>query len=198
MNTWIISDTHFGHGNIITYCSRPYVSNNLRPNVDAMDRDLIRRWNNRVAPTDLIYHLGDFGYALGKQELKTREEYMQELLSKLHGTKILIVGNHDKSAERMMEFGFDFACEEMVIAYFGQRLLLTHKPRPYLPSNIDFVLHGHIHNHSDDHLRQFEHKGEIVPNRRFNINLSVEVINYEPQSLRAVVSQACARRAGKI
>lgn len=60
MTTWLTSDTHFGHENIIRYCSRSYAS--LRE----MDYDMARRWNERVGPADLVYHLGDF--AMGDPE----------------------------------------------------------------------------------------------------------------------------------
>lgn len=54
MTTWITSDTHFGHENIITHCQRPYRS------VAEMNFDFARRWNAVVAPDDLVYDLGDF------------------------------------------------------------------------------------------------------------------------------------------
>lgn len=183
MNTWITSDTHFGHENIIKYCNRPY------PNVGAMNEDLVRRWNNRVAPGDLVYHLGDVGYMKGSQKVLTEDNAMNQLIRRLNGKKILILGNHDKSAERMMEFGFDFACEEMVIGHYGRQLLLVHRPQLTQRSDIDFTLHGHIHNSTPEEREPHKAKGELVYIPTFNINLSVEVTNYEPQSLNAVVKK---------
>ena len=56
MNRYFTADTHFGHGNIIKYCNRPF-KNHLE-----MDDELIRRWNNVVSNEDEVYHLGDFEF----------------------------------------------------------------------------------------------------------------------------------------
>ena len=49
MKYYLISDTHFNHANIATYCDRP---------ADFTDK-LIRNWNNTVKPEDSVIHLGD-------------------------------------------------------------------------------------------------------------------------------------------
>lgn len=78
-NVFLISDTHFGHTNIIKYCDRPFA------NVDEMDDALIKNWNNVVSPHDKVYHLGDV--TLSAKKLWIMEQ--------LNGTKVLIRGNHD-------------------------------------------------------------------------------------------------------
>jgi calcineurin-like phosphoesterase family protein len=54
MTIYFTSDHHFGHANIIKYCDRPF------DNVDHMDSEMIRRWNEVVQPNNTVYHLGDF------------------------------------------------------------------------------------------------------------------------------------------
>ena len=54
------SDHHLGHENIIEYCDRPFSS------IEEMDNEMIRRWNEKVQPSDKVYHLGDF--TLGSRE----------------------------------------------------------------------------------------------------------------------------------
>lgn len=79
-DVWFISDTHFGHNNIITYC-RPQFSS-----VEEMEDSIITNWNAAIRPQDLVYHLGDFGW-------KTSDAKRVRPL--LNGAIRLIVGNHD-------------------------------------------------------------------------------------------------------
>lgn len=53
-NTFVTSDVHFGHNNIIKYCNRPF------QNSDEMDITIINNWNKIVNPDDEVYILGDF------------------------------------------------------------------------------------------------------------------------------------------
>ena len=80
MKLVVISDTHFGHKNIIKYCNRPF------EDVDAMTKGMIAMWNI-VDASDDVYFLGDFAF-MGSGPKKA-------VFSALHGTKHLIRGNHD-------------------------------------------------------------------------------------------------------
>lgn len=80
MKTWLTSDPHFWHSNVIKYCNRPFATS------EEMNEALVRNWNAVVAPEDLVYVLGDF--ALAARAVET-------ILPRLNGRKILILGNHD-------------------------------------------------------------------------------------------------------
>lgn len=124
-NVWFISDTHFGHANIIKYCARPF------SNVEEMNQAMITRWNTVVAPEDTVFHLGDFAL--------TPKFRQTELLAQLYGTKHLILGNHDGSRTRMLDVGF--ATVARVGEYRG--FYLGHNPIS-IPQGIS-ALCGHVH-----------------------------------------------------
>ncbi len=79
--TWITSDTHFGHANIIKHTGRPFATAN------EMDRELINNWNNIVNPDDDVIHLGDFCW----------DEPTNYLRNLTFNRLYLMRGNHDKS-----------------------------------------------------------------------------------------------------
>lgn len=81
MAVWFTADTHFGHINIIRHCARPFGS------VEEMDAALIDRINERVAPADTLYHLGDFAFRGGDPA-----EYRARIRCR---SIVLVLGNHD-------------------------------------------------------------------------------------------------------
>lgn len=108
---FITADHHFGHKNIIKYCNRPF------ENVREMDAVMIERWNKVVGQNDIVYHLGDFALA--------PKSYIRHLLNNLNGYKILIRGNHDRTATQMLRLGFDEVYEGI---YIKDDIILTHNP----------------------------------------------------------------------
>ena len=85
MSVFFTSDSHFGHAGARGLYRRPFAS------VAEMDRQMIDRWNAAVRPADEVWHLGDFA-------VRQSPERVADLLTTLHGTKHLIVGNNDGSA----------------------------------------------------------------------------------------------------
>lgn len=109
---WFTSDHHFGHENIIGHCHRPFTGPGGKPDLEAMHRVLSERWNERVAPDDTVYYLGDF--AMGPREL------WPEYAENLHGRKILVRGNHDKGSEAsLLEVGFAEVHSDIVVPLFA-------------------------------------------------------------------------------
>lgn len=181
MNTWFLSDPHFGHDNVIEYCGRPWA------NEDEMDEAMIGLWNEDVRPGDLIYVGGDFMIDKKAPDKKAR---VAEVLARLNGRKILIFGNHDRrlmSKKKFVEAGFAEAHNELIIEIAGQPVRLHHYPyrRPefvYPPGIADrrpindgkWLIHGHVHNKW----------GRVRENM---INISVDVWDFRPVALETIV-----------
>jgi calcineurin-like phosphoesterase family protein len=167
---WVTSDTHFFHENIIQYCGRPFA------NAELMNECLVENWNSVVKPGDKVYHLGDVAMGKGyKEELGT-------LMSKLHGSKRLIVGNHDDIP--FLAKGGWFKKVSMWRVFTEYNLLLTHVPvhessiHERIVVNGGVNVHGHIHTHDSPAGPYF--------------NACVEKTNYTPIHLEDIVAQ-CAK-----
>ncbi len=127
--TWFISDTHFGHENILEYEkeARPF------ENIYFMNEAIIERWNAVVNEKDTVYHLGDFCF--GKHNI--------ELASHLKGKKRLVLGNHDtyKNSNYLQYF------EKLYGVKFWEQCVLSHMPVHPLQLGRRWFLnvHGHLH-----------------------------------------------------
>lgn len=85
-NIFFISDTHWGHANVIKYSNRPFADAN------EMNEKMLAEWNNIVKPQDIVYHLGDVAF-MPFDKLKS-------YLWKCNGTIHMIRGNHDKMIDQ--------------------------------------------------------------------------------------------------
>ena len=155
---YLSADHHFNHENIIKICNRPF------RNVEEMNKELIRLWNSVVNPEDLVLYLGDFGFG-GKDKLK-------DICTKLNGSKLLIIGNHDKkqsnSVIRTIGFGDIYNTMQL------DKILLTHKPVINVDKGIINV-HGHIHNGNTSQINGYKLKNHFC--------VSVECTDYKPLSI---------------
>jgi len=134
--TWLVSDTHFGHRGVYTKFTDSRTGLPLRPwAADETEGDEIMRtvWNERVAPGDKIYHLGDV--SIPRRGLKSMEG--------LHGRKILIRGNHD--IFKMKDYVPYF--EDILATHKLANTILTHYPihRDSIPPWCAGIIHGHTH-----------------------------------------------------
>jgi len=94
--TYIISDTHFNHKNILEFEQSRLTAMNIDGHVDH-DEWIIETWNSIIKPTDVVLHLGDFAF-----------KNIPALQNRLNGTKILILGNHDRKGPKVYENIFDY------------------------------------------------------------------------------------------
>lgn len=137
--TYLISDTHFWHTNIIKYCSRPFAS------VEEMNTALIENWNNAVGPDDHIYSLGDFCFG--------NVEKWNSVLAPgvLNGHIHLVLGNHDPERlyrDGVMRERFDEICFQKYLLVDGWGIYLNHFPFLEFSNNFDHHVcqaYGHVH-----------------------------------------------------
>ncbi len=128
---WVTSDTHFHHRNILKYEaeSRPFKDR------DEMDAELVKRWNDVVSPSDVVFHLGDFAFA-GKN-------YISSIAHQLNGRKILLLGNHDRESKiDWISCGFDTVHERPFI--LDGKFIFSHEPLAEIPDGM-VNIYGHVH-----------------------------------------------------
>jgi len=181
------SDTHFNHNNIIKYSERPFA------HVTEMNEHMIAAWNSVVTNNDIVYHLGDVFYP----SQNAHHISLDELMSRLNGTKRLILGNHDidkthgthESNPVPSHWGWD-SVESYAEVKFGKtRFVLSHYPFETWRN----AHHGwyHLHGHCHGTLkRKLAHRFDVGVDshkdyRPFSAEELREIFktqdNYEPQ-----------------
>lgn len=117
---WLISDTHFFHENILKFkdSDGELIRGSRFSSVEEMNECMLDNWNSVVKPGDKVYHLGDV-------MMGAKEDFLK-FWPKLHGSKRLIVGNHDDI--KWMAQKELFAKIQMWRMFPELGLLLTHVP----------------------------------------------------------------------
>jgi calcineurin-like phosphoesterase family protein len=86
---YFISDTHFGHANILNFTDRGVRFSSIEDH----DQSIIDNINEIVGRKDYLYHLGDFCW---ESTAKKQTILAKEVLGKIKCKNIhLILGNHD-------------------------------------------------------------------------------------------------------
>lgn len=174
---WFVSDTHFGHQNIIKFCNRPWKT------TEEMDEALINNWNSVVGKDDLVFHLGDFAFAQNAR--------WKELISRLNGHITLILGNHDESrwpGDKIMGL-FDRVEQQMLLKIDGYQVYLNHYP--FLcyagtyrnPEVATIQLFGHVHSGSNSAGKDSDRLNYRFP---YQYDVGVDNNNYFPISWEQV------------
>lgn len=154
----------FSHANILKYCNRPFSS------PQEMDSILIKNWNSVVGVGDVVYVLGDFTMR-GKDD----KPWFEKTLSKLNGSKCLILGNHDKlHGLTYVDLGF----QSVHTSLFVDGVFLAHDPAlaTVLPEGTHMMC-GHVHN-----------LFKLVARTHRVLNVGVDVWDYKPVSFGVAFS----------
>ena len=132
-SVFLVSDTHFGHAGVCRFTLNDGVTK-LRPwdDPEEMDEFMIKAWNERVRPTDKVYHLGDV--VINRKALKT--------LARLNGDKVLIRGNHDIFRDDEYRAYF----RELRAYHVMNGMILSHIPiHSESLGRFGVNIHGHLH-----------------------------------------------------
>jgi calcineurin-like phosphoesterase family protein len=171
--TWVVSDTHFGHDNIVGFCHRP----------EDHEQVMIAEWRRYVPDDATLLHLGDLCY---RSNARFKNLTAKELTGR---RKLLIAGNHDKQRFSFYrDCGFKL-CRPFSIRYpdGGDWRLVSFSHYPWDDGDEgrgmgerDLRLHGHIHNNGYS-------RDEFIPFLRNHINLSLEQTKYTPVNLKLLL-----------
>ena len=112
--TFFTADWHIGHLNSIKLDERPF------QDLNQMHNALIKNYNAQVPENGVCYFLGDIA--------THGSELTKEVLSKMRGTKILVLGNHDKNPNACYQMGFDVVLNNATIYIAGERVTMSHCP----------------------------------------------------------------------
>ncbi len=143
-----------------------------------MHEVLINNYNSSVPEDGICYFLGDMGLSSAGT--------VQKVISRLHGTKVCILGNHDKGVNSMYTAGFDVVLHGASLVIAGETVTMSHCPllglyreditnmkggkegehwhgesrhaKHSFPNNGQFHLHGHTHKEPAERilLKQFD------------------------------------------
>ena len=202
MQVWFTADTHFGHGNIIKYCQRPFMSaeelaaargehrqargpgdkpGKLRlsdETVQRHDEALLDAINTRVAEDDLLWIVGDFCWGGLAEAMRYRNRIRCRSV-------FLVWGNHDR---RDIRPAFTDTIEQGMIEVAGKEIWLNHYPM----RSWNKAFHGswHVYGHVHGRLRR-----EDEANRAMLVkDVGVDACDYRPWSF----DELCAYMAPRV
>lgn len=152
MRVWFTADLHLGHGNIIKYCHRPFLTADEQDQVRTAPRgdfrvsdDTVRRHdeelldaiNTRVEPNDMLWVVGDFCWG----GLVEAARYRGRIRCR---NVFLVWGNHD---HRDIAPVFTACFEQTMIAADGRDIWLNHYPMRSWPKSFhgSWHVYGHVH-----------------------------------------------------
>jgi len=160
MKTFIISDTHFSHSNILTFFNDDGSKVRSFSSTEEMDETMIDNWNKVVSDKDKVYHLGDLTFS---------NTALNRVMPRLKGTKVLIKGNHDNL--KLSAYAKYF--KDIRSYHILDKFVMSHIPiHPDSLYRWKANLHGHLHS-------------KVLDDPKY-VNLSVERINFTPKNFEEI------------
>ena len=151
------SDSHFLDEKTLKYRYRPF------KDVNEMNSEIVRLWNETVSEDDIVYHLGDFAVS---------DAGIDRFAPLLNGHIHLILGNHDLNRdEELLEDNFHTIHREPFVLELNKDFLwLCHYP---LQRHKElYTACGHIHD-----------AFKVAKNM---VNVGVDVWNFRPVPIERI------------
>lgn len=209
------SDTHFGHGNIIKYCSRPFLAEADRQEfervgswhdgdwkgdraskwrmtdeaIEKMDEELFSQINSVVGKDDILWHLGDF--AMPGRKYNYRQK-CTEYRDRINCNNVNIIwGNHDDRKIRDL-FSESYDLKQITVPG-GQKFVLCHYAMAVWDGSHrgTMMLYGHSHSEAEPWLER-----TMVGRRAVDVgvdNAAKLLGAYRPWSLEEVLARLSPR-----
>lgn len=194
MNHWFSSDWHCGHGNIIKYCNRPFMtdeesrclkeieeknlpSRNLQISQESillMDDTIIDNVNAIVKPNDILWFIGDFCFARKFEYFNVAKGYRNRINCKNIN---FIWGNHDD--RKLLKPLFNECYDQVLINVNGQSIFLNH----YAMRTWDKSHHGSYNLYGHTHGLFFE---EDEKSPHLTLDVGVDTHNFKPWSFEEI------------
>lgn len=197
MNTkpiFFTSDWHIGHEKSLEFDERPF------SNLEEMHRSLVTRYNSTVPTDGVCYFLGDMG---------NKPDDIRKVINQLNGTKVLILGNHDRGMTTMYNCGFDVVLYSASLFLGEHRITMSHCPlkgvwredtskmkhglienwhgetrdkfnKHTLTDDSQFHLHGHVHS------RKNKQESQKILDKQYDVGVTAN--NYIPVSFSQIES----------
>jgi calcineurin-like phosphoesterase family protein len=189
--TWISSDLHFCHQNILKYCPE---SRGHFTSVEEMNESIVSTFNSVIDEEDTLIIAGDICFA--------RPEIGVEFLKRINGKKKIVWGNHDTKLRESSSFHQSRALIGAV--WEGDYLEFDHKfqDRKYkiVVSHYPFLTwnrahHGAINLHGHGHA-PFERRNTQGENVR-QMDIGVDGCFMMPHNMDDICSEMSRREIHK-
>jgi len=197
-------DRHTFHANILKYTNRLIFMNEKEKNVMLkgneeeikklkiskesvyrMNRELLRRNNERVKDDNIIYDLGDVAFFSSKNREFRGDGICDDIhsyLDRFTGKRIYILGNHDKRSNKL-----NIANYRIILYKGGMYIDLVHNPKNILLNDSDYYYPLHL----VAHVHNCWLTKEVVDEKgrcSLLINVGVDVHNYYPVSFDEIIA----------
>lgn len=184
-----ISDLHLFHKNVTkagkNFDNRPY------EDIEEMNADILKRWNENVTRADHVYICGDLVWRFND----ANKEEVIKVLKEMNGNLHLILGNHDKITSPIFKKRFEEIVnyKKVTDSLDGKQVqvIMSHYYMPFYERHYhdSVLIHGHSHITEEAELERKISKylnEHNFPIKAFNVGCMYPYMDYAPKTLQQI------------